>query len=82
MDEMQFLDNWVKITKTFTRDSHWLTKVDHGGYIKYFLNPKIDRSYKGKDPDTGMPELFLEEEEFEAIQHKFDVLFECDWGSW
>jgi len=43
-------------------------------YREYTLNLKIDRSYKGKDPDVGMPVLFLDVEEGEKLKEYFDFV--------
>lgn len=32
------------------------------------LNPRIDRSEKGKDDDVGIPELYLSDEEAELLK--------------
>lgn len=32
------------------------------------INPRIDRSYKGKDDDIGSPVVFLTQEEAESLQ--------------
>jgi hypothetical protein len=75
-------DNWVRVERVFTRDSHWLVHEDHWWYDEYYFAHKIDRSYKGKDPDEGMPELYISNFEFEQLKSIFDVLEKCKWGSW
>jgi hypothetical protein len=43
---------------------------ENGGHpeMVWSLNPRIDRSEKGKDDDIGIPELYLSEEEAEELK--------------
>ena len=36
---------------------------------------EIDRSYKGKEPDCWLPEIYLDEDEFEDLKNMFDIVY-------
>lgn len=38
------------------------------------LNPRIDRSYAGKDDDVGIPAIYLEEKNTEELKKYFTVV--------
>ncbi len=51
-----------QVIATFSANEYWLVENVVPYQEKWTLNPKIDRSYKGKDPDVASPVLFLSEE--------------------
>lgn len=51
----------IKISFEFTPEEYFLCKSDNLDYGDYTLNYRIDRSYKGKDDDVGMPKIYLSE---------------------
>lgn len=53
----------VKVSFSFTPESHFLVKSKDDMLGDYSLNYRIDRSEKGKDDDIGMPQIYLSEKE-------------------
>lgn len=55
----------TKVIFEFTPERYFLCKLceEDRMYGDYSLNLRIDRSYKGKDDDVGMPIIYLLEEE-------------------
>lgn len=61
----------IKLIFEFSPKDYFLVKSDDDEY-SYTLNPRIDRSYKGKSDDYGVPKIFLTEEEGQqAIKEGF-----------
>ena len=72
---LEWLKKFMRIDKSdrkaifeFTADEYFL--VHKLNYIEYewSLNPRIDRSEKGKDDDCGVPVIFLTDEEAEKVK--------------
>lgn len=55
-------DNII-ISFDFTPLEYFLCKSDDEMLGEYTLNPRIDRSYKGKSDDVGMPKIYLSQVE-------------------
>ena len=66
----------VEITFTFKPSTHILVKSqddrfgNNGGHpmMVWSLNGRIDRSYKGKDDDIGIAEIYLTDEQAEQLK--------------
>lgn len=69
----------IEVSFTFSPATHFLVfdyderlpngKNADGDLLKVWsLCPRIDRSYKGKDDDIGIPEIYLNEKDAEACK--------------
>jgi hypothetical protein len=58
----------VKISFDFTPEEYFLCKSDDKMLGDYTLNYRIDRSFKGKDDDIGMPRIYLTGQEAEMCR--------------
>lgn len=56
----------VKVTFSFTPRTHFL--VFDSVREEWSLNPRIDRSEKGKSDDVGVPEVYLSKSEAEECK--------------
>lgn len=53
----------------FTSRTHILVHAKNEfGEMEWTLNPRIDRSFKGKDDDIGTPVVHLTDQEAEALK--------------
>ena len=54
-------------------DEWYIGKVDDQKYVLgYALMPKIDRSFKGKDPDVGCPRILLDDDQYNRLKLLID----------
>lgn len=51
----------------FAKDDRFGENGGHPLFV-WSLNPRIDRSYKGKDDDVGIPIMYLSENEAEVLK--------------
>lgn len=58
----------IVISFDFSPEDYFLCKSDKEILGEYSLNPRIDRSFKGKDDDVGMPRIYLTEEEAQTCR--------------
>ena len=59
----------VEVSFSFTPKQYFLIYSVNKPFGKVWsLNPRIDRSYKGKDDDVGCPVIFLSDEEAETCK--------------
>ena len=57
----------TKVTFSFTPAEYFLVYNKSADY-QWSLNPRIDRSEKGKDDDCGIPKIYLTDEEAEECK--------------
>lgn len=62
----------IKAIFEFSPKDHWLFYDKDRS--EWCLCYKIDRSFKGKDPDVGMPVVYMEEAEAEQLKKYFDIV--------
>ena len=58
----------IKAIFEFTPDKYFLVHNLCDAECEWSLNPRIDRSEKGKDDDCGVPVIFLTDEEAEKVK--------------
>ena len=65
----------------YAKDDRFSNATEGGKPLMVWtLNPRIDRSYKGKIDDCGMPVIYLEEAEAKKLQAGgFTTLVEETW---
>ena len=73
-------DNQITATAELNRDEWWLVCEKGNGtkdtsYGIWTLNRKIDRSYKGKDPDIAVASLWLPPDEAKQLIDKLDIVW-------
>jgi len=56
----------------FNREDFFLVKSDDETKGEYALAWRIDRSYKGKEPDVGVPVIYLSEPEAKKLRSILD----------
>ena len=56
----------------FNREDFFIVQSDDEMKGDYALAWKIDRSYKGKEPDVGLPVIYLSEEEAKKLRSILD----------
>lgn len=79
--QVQIQDNKIIAIAELKREDWWLVCEGgepgnkNGSFGIWTLNRKIDRSYKGKDPDVAVPALWLEPDIAEALFDKLDIVW-------
>mgnify|MGYP001565337013 CR=1 FL=1 len=58
----------TEVIFTFTPNDYFLVYNQKGEEYQWSLNPRIDRSYKGKDDDCGTAKFYLTVEEAEMCK--------------
>lgn len=75
---MRIKNNKIILEIEVKKEDWWLLNEKGDGMDDWriglwYLAPKIDRSYKGKEPDIGVPRVWLSPEEAELIFKKFKL---------
>ena len=73
-------DNKIIATTELNRNEWWLVCENGNGttdtsFCVWTLNRKIDRSYKGKDPDIAVASLWLPPDEAKQLIDKLDIVW-------
>ena len=70
---MKVENNTLIVEISLDRKSYWLHFNPRTN--EWSVNYKIDRSFKGKDPDLGLPIVYLEDKKLvEELKKRLDVI--------
>lgn len=58
----------IRVMFDFMPETHFLVHNPKGGIYQWSLNPRIDRSEKGKDDDVGCEKIWLTDNEAEICK--------------